>query len=216
MFLQRVVLGLGLTLLSCATSIAYAHKVNVFAYVEGDQVYIQGYFSDGTKAKNSDVTVYAKDGREFEKGQTNENGEFTFPTQGTSQALRIVLNAGMGHQASYVIPVDEMTDVSGATGVNAAPAEASADARLAGVDKPVNKIEGGASAPLSEAMVRKAVAEGVLPLAREISELKERRGLSDIVGGIGLIVGILGVFAYFKARQEARRGKGSAERTGQG
>jgi hypothetical protein len=53
--------------------------------------------------------------------------------------------------------------------------------------------------------MRKAVAEGVLPLAREISELKERRGFSDIVGGIGFIVGILGIVAYLKARQEARR-----------
>ena len=53
-------------------------------------------------------------------------------------------------------------------------------------------------------MVRKAVAQGVLPLAREISELKERRGFSDIVGGIGFIAGLLGVFAYVKARQIKR------------
>jgi hypothetical protein len=50
------------------------------------------------------------------------------------------------------------------------------------------------------------VAEGVLPLAREISELKERRGFSDIVGGIGFIVGVLGIVAYLKARQQSRRG----------
>jgi len=212
MFLQRVVLGAAL--LCAASSIAYAHKVNVFAYVEGDQVYIQGYFSDGTKAKNSDVAVYTQDGHEFAKGQTNENGEFAFPTRGKSQALRIVLNAGMGHQASYDIPTDEMADVSAA--LDADPAVATdPQATQAGVDKsPVGASESGASAQPSEAMVRKAVAEGVLPLAREISELKERRGFSDIVGGIGLIVGILGVFAYIKARQETRRIKGPTERTG--
>ena len=207
MFLQRVILGLGLTLLSVASSIAYAHKVNVFAYVEGDQVYIQGYFSDGTKAKNSDVTVYTKDGREFVKGQTNENGEFAFPTDGKSQALRIVLNAGMGHQASYDIPMDEMADVS--TAIDVDPSN-TADTQAMGVnDSVIGVSPGAAPAPtqLTEAMVRKAVAEGVLPLAREISQLKERRGFSDIVGGIGMILGILGVFAYIKSRRETRREK---------
>ena len=206
MFLQRVVLGV--VLLCAASSIAYAHKVNVFAYAEGDQVYIQGYFSDGTKAKNSDVTVYTQDGHEFAKGQTNENGEFAFPTRGKTQALRIVLNAGMGHQASYDIPTDEMADVPAA--MDADPVDAAnPQATQAGADRVHgSNSESRASAQPSEAMVRKAVAEGVLPLAREISELKERRGFSDIVGGIGLILGILGVFAYIKARQEIRRIKG--------
>jgi nickel transport protein len=209
MILQRVVIGLAVILLSGVASIASAHKVNVFAYVEGNQVYIQGYFSDGTKAKNSDVTVYGADGRELLKGQTNEEGEFTFPSQGPGRGLRIVLNAGMGHQAAYEIPADEMTDVPAAAEVDP---PASAKVATTGTDKPARMVsDSGAPAPLSEATVRKAVAEGVLPLAREISELKERRGFSDIVGGIGLIVGILGVFAYFKARQEARRVKGKTE-----
>jgi nickel transport protein len=199
MSLQRVVTGLGLMLLSVIASTAYAHKVNVFAYVEGDQVYIQGYFSDGSKAKNSQVTVYTSDGRELSKGQTGEDGEFTFPTQGKQQGLRVVLNAGMGHQASYDIPNDEMAG----TTASASPPPSQDPAPLG--DEPLAGDDSAAPARISEATVRKAVAEGVLPLAREISELKERRGFSDIVGGIGFIVGILGMFAYLKARQETRR-----------
>jgi len=202
-----------LTLLAVASSAVYAHKVNLFAYAEGDAVYVQGYFSDGTKAKNSEVTVYSQDGGEFAKGQTNEQGEFTFSTKGKRQALRILLNAGMGHQATFEIPTDEMADVSAAV---AADPPGVSDPPAASAPGPVNTGEGNAPAPLSEAMVRKAVAEGVLPLAREISALKERRGFSDIVGGIGMIVGILGVFAYFMARWETRRGKGSPEGSDQG
>lgn len=201
MSLQRVVTALGLLLLSVVASTAYAHKVNVFAYVEGDQVYIQGYFSDGSKAKNSDVTVYASDGQELTKGQTNEDGSFTFPTQGKQQALRVVLNAGMGHQAAYDIPMDEM---AGATTAVTAASPLSLDPAPR-VDEPRAGGDSAAPAPISEAAIRKAVAEGVLPLAREISELKERRGFSDIVGGIGFIVGVLGMLAYLKARQESRR-----------
>ena len=199
---QRVVTALGLLLLSVVTSTAYAHKVNVFAYVEGDQVYIQGYFSDGTKAKNSDVTVYASDGRVLTKGQTDEDGAFTFPTQGKQQALHVVLNAGMGHQASYDIPTDEMAGATTAVATAAPPSQDPAPREA----EPRSGGDSAAPAQISEAAIRKAVAEGVLPLAREISELKERRGFSDIVGGIGFIVGVLGMVAYLKARQETRRG----------
>lgn len=196
MSLRRTFKGLALLVLSLVTATAYAHKVNVFAYVEGDQIFIQGYFSDGTKAKNSDVTVLGDNGQELTKGQTNEEGVFIFPAQG-KQALRVVLNAGMGHQASYDIPLEEV-------GAAASPSASNATPSSAGQSSPLDKsIDGSDGEPsqVYEAMVRKAVAQGVLPLAREISELKERRGFSDIVGGIGFIVGLLGIFAYVKARQ---------------
>lgn len=199
MFPKRMVMGLVMVFLSGLTVTAYAHKVNVFAYVEGDQIYIQGYFSDGKTAKNSEVTLYGSDGRELIKGQTNEEGVITFPIQG-KQSLRIVLNAGQGHQASYEIPLEEITGTAVVPASDPPPSSTDQSS-------PVGEMiagSSGESAQVSEAMVRKAVAQGVLPLAREISALKERRGFSDIVGGIGFIVGLLGVFAYVKARQIKR------------
>lgn len=174
---------------------AHAHKVNLFAYTEGDQVYVQGYFSDGKTAKNSEVTVFGGDGRELMKGQTNEEGIYTFPVQG-KQGLRIVLNAGQGHQASYDISQDEILGE---------PAKASSPVTLPNNDETstsdANNAMFGEAPQMSEAMMRRAVAQGVLPLAREIAELKERRGFTEIVGGIGFITGLFGLFAYFKARQ---------------
>ena len=60
---KRIVVGLVMFFLSGLTTTTYAHKVNVFAYVEGDQIYIQGYFSDGHMAKNSEVTIYGDNGQ---------------------------------------------------------------------------------------------------------------------------------------------------------
>ena len=189
-------------MLGASATNAYAHKVNVFAYVEGDQIYVQGYFSDGHKAKNSEVTVYGSDGQVLIKGQTNEEGVITLPIQG-KQSLRIVLNAGQGHQATYLVPLEEITGTQEASpDSNAGPLPANQSMPSKG-----GAVGGDSSSvTVSESMVRKAVAQGLLPLAREISELKERRGFSDIVGGIGLIVGLLGIFAYAKARQEVRKG----------
>lgn len=183
-------------------AVAQAHKVNVFAYSEGDYVFVEGYFSDGTKAKNSEVTVADASGQQLLQGKTNEQGDFTFPIK-ERQALHITLNAGQGHQSSYDIPLDE---IAGQDTVSLPESIQSNDRSSSNTSR--SEEENGSS--MSEAMVRKAVAQGVLPLARQISELKERRGLSDIVGGIGLIVGLLGMFAYYKGRQELQRLKESS------
>ncbi len=204
MISKSIVMSLSLVFLSTITTTVSAHKVNLFAYVEGDQIYVQGYFSDGHIAKNSEVIVYGGKGdkQELLKGKTNEEGDFTFPIQG-KQSLRIVLNAGQGHQADYLIPVEEVTGTVAATNSNVSISDAkqslpSSEAFIQG---------NGGTFLASESMMRKAVAQGVLPLAREISELKERRGFSDIVGGVGFIVGLLGILAYIRARQELRKGR---------
>ncbi len=170
--------------LSLHVSSAYAHKVNVFAFVEGEQLYVQGYFTDGKLAKNSQVVVYQADGQVLAEGVTNDEGEFTFGHHG-EPGLRVVLNAGEGHQAEYTFAPEEL-----------------AGAALEPDSGAVTSVSDTAGlAPV----VRRAVAEAVKPLAREIAELKERRSFSDVIGGIGFIVGLLGVFAYYKARKSAPR-----------
>lgn len=169
---------------------AHAHKVNVFAYLEGNQVYVQGYFMDGKKAKKSTVIVYGEKGERLTEGLTNDEGEYVFPVS-AKQEVRIVLNAGQGHQAEYVLSTGDMVgdEVSKAGSASAA------------------EIMGNQSAVVGgdvDAVVRHAVAAGMMPLAKEIAELKERRSFSDIIGGVGFIAGILGVFAYVKSRKQLK------------
>ncbi|GAG37023.1 unnamed protein product, partial [marine sediment metagenome] len=35
----------------------FAHKVNVFAYIEGGKIYTESYFNDGKKCINSEIEV---------------------------------------------------------------------------------------------------------------------------------------------------------------
>ena len=46
---------------------------------------------------------------------------------------------------------------------------------------------------------------------RELSELKERRSFSDIIGGIGFIVGLLGAVFFFSARKAAKTASSSKD-----
>ena len=91
----------------------FAHKVIIFAYVEGDIVYTESYFSDGKKCMNSKIEVFNNRGDKLLEGLTNGEGEFSFEVPPEDGDLKIVLTAGMGHRAEYSISADELRGVTG-------------------------------------------------------------------------------------------------------
>lgn len=177
------------SLLLSATATVQAHKLNLFSYVEGDQVFVEGYFADGKKAKASKVTVQDSDQKVLLEGVTNVEGAFAFKAPQQTDLL-ITLNAGLGHQTEYLLTQAELTGVESAEG--ASSGETLSSSASPGV-------------PLDDAqlrrVVRHAVAEAIKPLAREIADFKSQASLSSIIGGIGYIFGILGIVAYMKARK---------------
>ena len=90
---------------------ALAHKVTIFAWVEGDTVHTQSKFSGGRRAQNSTVVVYDMDGNQLLEGKTDENGEFSFKIP-KKTGLKVVLKASMGHMAEWTIPAEEITEAA--------------------------------------------------------------------------------------------------------
>ena len=86
---------------------ASAHKVMIFAWVEGDTIYTESKLSGGKKVKEGDVIVYDLQGNRLLEGKTNEQGEFSFKIP-KKTSLKIVLQAGMGHRGEWKLPVEEM------------------------------------------------------------------------------------------------------------
>ena len=93
------------------TPSAWGHKVNVFAYVQGDKVIVEGYFSGNVKAQDSPVEVLDSKGEKILQGKTNTDGMYSFkladlpPIKGD---MKIVLDAGLGHRAVYQLSADEV------------------------------------------------------------------------------------------------------------
>lgn len=96
-----------LLLLACTTGPAWAHKVNLFAYVEGDKVYTESYFADGQKVIGGEIEVADASGAKLLTGKTDDKGLFAFPLA-KKQTLTITVNSGMGHKNSYVLKKEEM------------------------------------------------------------------------------------------------------------
>lgn len=97
---------LAVLVLVLGASPAWAHKVNIFAYVEGDQVYTESYFVDGQKVIGGEIAVADAAGNTLVTGTTDAQGLFAFPLPNT-QPLTITVNSGMGHKNSYVLNTEE-------------------------------------------------------------------------------------------------------------
>ena len=100
------VVGSALLVCLSAARLAWPHKVYVFAWVEGDTVYTESYFSDGNKAVHARIEVFDSHGKLILAGKTDKEGNFSFKLPARTD-LRIVLNASEGHEAEFNLSVDQ-------------------------------------------------------------------------------------------------------------
>ena len=182
---------------------ALAHKVLLSAYVEGDSVFVEGGFSDGTPCKNAGIEVFDPSGKKLLEGKTNEDGEFSFkPPQKTD--LKLVLNAGMGHRGEYTVPADELLDMTGAqvTRTEAMPAPTAETRKPQGASEAVARID-----PKEiETIVDRVIQKRLRPLTQLVAKSQRKTGFSptEIFGGIGYILGFMGIAMYFRYRKGSK------------
>src|SRR3990170_8085775 len=174
----------------------YAHKVQMFAYPEGDTVFVEGYFADGKKPKKSEVLVYDNGGKVLFSGVTDDEGKLSFKIPRKTD-LRITLNAGMGHKAEYTLPASELSSVEPKVAVNNPPASSpvkkEGDKMLAvdqgassekGQVSQVSQLDEAQMQAIVEKAVEKAVGEAIKPLVRSFTEMTQKNSLTTIIGGI--------------------------------
>ena len=89
------------------SSTALAHKVNIFAYVEGDTIYTESYFPDGRKVEGGAIEVYDSQGKRLLEGKTDKQGLFSFKIP-KKDDLTIVLVATMGHRNEFLLKKEDM------------------------------------------------------------------------------------------------------------
>lgn len=232
---------------------AAGHKVNVMAYVEGDQVVVDGYFSAKSKAMNSQVEVLDAQGKKLHEGKTDAQGMYRFPVSALGKVsgdLKIILNAGMGHKAEYTLRASELgaavstppkepdkkpageapvpkpqsreTEEPSAPSAAAPPSESKEWPNAPAAEGAQVQATGPAAPPLAPVIQTVDIAaltkalEGTLdkkiePVIRMLGQQQkilleqQDRGptLSEIVGGIGWILGLVGVTAFFMGRSRS-------------
>lgn len=183
------------TMLVLTASVAWAHNVSVFAVEEGDMVYAQGYYSDGKKVIDSSIEVFDLNGKKLLEGRTDRNGEFQFRSPMCS-GIKLVLNASMGHRAEFTM--DTTGDTKDMT------------AKSANKTEPVNKrlnrednvpTTSGATPEEIKRIINESLDKRLDPLVHAILESQNKGpSITEILGGIGYILGLMGIVMYMKSR----------------
>lgn len=175
---------------------ALAHRVTIFAWVDGDTVYTQSRFSGGKAVKNGDVFVYDSQGNRLLAGKTDAVGEFTFKLPGKTD-LRVVLNAGMGHGNEWILSADDI-DPAGKKAGGTRPSASFVKPILAPSPAP-----DGLTRDDIKSIVDSSIDNKLKPMMKLISELRnDDSSFTDILGGIGYIIGLIGLAAYIHARKK--------------
>ena len=196
------VLALGIVVALPMVSQVWAHKVNVFAWVEGDTVFVEGYFPGGKKSQDSLVEVFNPAGTKLLEGRTNEKGEFSFKIPERID-LKIVLTASMGHKNDFIVPASDFQEVESSP---SSPAQSFAESAKDSSAHPADLSQ-------LEGMIDKALDRKLAPVIKLIRDTrKEGPSITEIVGGIGYIFGLFGVAVYFSNRRKKERDQRSEVR----
>lgn len=184
---------------------ALAHRVNVFAYVEGGEVVVECSYSKSKRVRHGAIAVQDAASREtLLQGTTDEEGLFRFsvPDQArtSGSGLRILLQAGEGHQNEWIVDAEEFMD-AGAPRPLAPHAEvADAAAEAMSPDRSDPGTAGLSRADVEE-VVNAVLDAKLAPIRRVLLEQSQSGpGMQEIIGGIGWIFGLVGIGAYFKSR----------------
>jgi nickel transport protein len=182
---------------------ALAHRVNVFAYVEGGEVVVECSYSKSKRVRHGAITVQdAASGETLLQGTTDEEGLFRFsiPDQArtSGSSLRVLLQAGEGHQNEWIVDAAEFMDAEAQR-----PLAPNAEVAAAAGMSPgrTDPDAGGLSRADVEEVVNAALDAKLAPIRRALLEQSQSGpGMREIIGGIGWIFGLVGIGAYFKSR----------------
>ncbi len=189
---------------------AQAHKALFFAYMEGGELVGEGGFPGGKACKGCPVIVYdAATGLELMRGNTDENGIWrtVLPKEAAKAVygLKIILTGGEGHQAEWLLEPEEYLDVSTLPAAKPAP-EAEVATKPAPKAKttanPASTVDVEDLRVMVVQSVEKALDKKLGPIRRQLAKaLDPGPTLASIMGGMGWLVGLAGIVAWFRSKQ---------------
>ena len=193
---------IGFIILILLPNSGFCHRINIFCYVDGDNINCEAKFTPGGALKKGKIIVTSvQTGDILLKTATNEKGEASFkiPKKAIDNHwdLKIACNAEMGHRNFWIIKSDEFLpqqkEIVETTERERAEYKEIEEPKKASISKKELEI-----------IVSKVISKELSPIKRDIAELREH-GISfqDIIGGLGYIFGIAGIAFYFMSKRRS-------------
>jgi nickel transport protein len=182
--------------------------------VEGDRVVVEGYFSANVKARDSVVQVFDETGKKILEGKTDQKGLYSFKLADLppfSGGLKLVLDVGEGHKAEYTLSASDIPS----SGKKDEPAKEQPPKNRS-LNAPSPAITGSAQVVDQAALTATlgtVLDKKLEPIVKMLGKqekllLEEKYGgprMSDIIGGIGWIMGLAGLAAFFLSRNRSAK-----------
>ena len=172
--------------------LAHAHGLDLFATVTGGVVNGRTYYAD-VPATGVTVTVFGPSDEVLGTAESGEDGTFSW-TPTTHCDLHFVAETPEGHRAQFAIAAAELPETlphpEGEAAISQSDGSDRSD-RSVGLSQPPASIQ---------RIVEDAVNRQLRPLREQIDAAEHRTQLRDIVGGLGYIAGVAGLFAFWKSR----------------
>ncbi|MCL4692721.1 MAG: hypothetical protein KJ060_09460 [Candidatus Hydrogenedentes bacterium] len=179
-------------IVAAASPFAYGHALHLFASVSGDHIEGKAYYSD-SPAAGIPVTIVGPDDEILATVRSDVSGTFTWhPTKRCD--LRFVAESEDGHRTEFTIAAEELPRS------RSAPEPEPSVIEVAAEDGPDDSDRSSPSSADLERLVAEAVSREVAPLREQLDAATHRTQLRDIVGGLGYIAGVAGLFALWKRR----------------
>ncbi len=178
-----------------------AHKLNLFVWTENNTITVESSLSGGRTLVHGMVTVVdTKSGKTVVSGETDADGVFSFSlaeeTLKQSLPLDIIVSAGDGHQAHWLLKGDEF-DSAAETAAPLLQPENQLSAQQAD--------QSDCSCPTKaefELLLDKVLERKLAPVRKNIGRLVDPSpSIRDIGAGIGYLLGCAGMIAWLRSRK---------------
>jgi nickel transport protein len=169
---------------------AFGHGVQLSVQVENTDILGTAYLSRNNPVRDGQVRLLSAGDEELlEQSQTDQKGQFrlTVPTSAMEQKLDLLLvvDAGAGHRARHTIPASALrTDEP----KEQAPTDSQHSAHL--TEEQVLRV------------VESAVQRQLEPLYEQLADNHRHVHASDVLAGIGYLVGIAGLMAWARSKRQ--------------
>ncbi len=179
---------------------AFAHKIHVFAWVSGDRITVESQFSSNRPLIEGKVIVKDKAANTILlEGTGNRKGIFTFqiPQQAKEESLDllIIVSGGEGHQSEWLVPAREYLPQQEQVHTSHAP-------KTTLPKTPTQEAVKGNQDELTR-IVAELLEKELAPIKRSLARAEEKKTtISDILGGIGYLLGLAGLAAWMKNRPD--------------
>lgn len=199
-------------LLLILTPFAWAHKVSIYAFTDGNAIQVEGFFNRNDKVHHGKITATDREtGTTVYSGTTNDAGIIRFRPDAeflkTAHGLTITLNAGDGHQAEWIFSPEDLRGLAPTIRQPASFPLQKKKNLIAG--HPVQSVSNGNDSNIINdcgnrqlaTLIGDTIDSRLSPIRQQIARLEDPSPtIRDVIGGLGWIMGLLGIALYFKKK----------------